>query len=71
MEVVMAGSVEVERVFGALAEAAGLVGVVPEGDAVRRVLAGHEDLLGDAVVVFSMTASASGSGGLDMSMTVP
>lgn len=67
----MAGSVEVERVYGALAEAAGLVGVVPEGDAVRRVLAGHEDLLGDAVVVFSMTASASGSGGLDMSMTVP
>lgn len=67
----MPGTTEVDRVYSAVEEAAGLCGVVPARDKVRAVLAGHEDLLGEAVIVFSMTASGSRSGGLDLSMTVP
>lgn len=67
----MLGTTEVDRVYAALEEAADLCGVVPSADKVRPVLAGHQDLLGEAVVVYSMTASGSRSGGLDLSMTVP
>lgn len=67
----MSGVGAVDRVFGAVVEAAGLCGVEVDDKRVRPVLEGHEDLLGEAVVVFSMTASGRASGGLDLSMTVP
>lgn len=67
----MTSTTEVDRVFSAMEEAAGLVGVTCAGDRIRPILTGHQDLLGEAVVVFSMTASGRRSGGLDLSMTVP
>ncbi|MFG1805340.1 aromatic prenyltransferase [Streptomyces sp. NPDC049040] len=67
----MLGTTEVDRVFSAMEEAADLCGVSCAGDRIRPILTGHQDLLDEAVVVFSMTASGSRSGGLDLSMTVP
>ncbi|MDR6981032.1 hypothetical protein J2X68_007774 [Streptomyces sp. 3330] len=67
----MSKATEVDRVYAAVEKAAALAGTVCAGDKVRPVLTGHQDLLDEAVIVFSMTASGSHSGGLDLSMTVP
>ncbi|WP_181139734.1 aromatic prenyltransferase [Streptomyces sp. Ru71] len=67
----MSEATEVDRVYAAVEKAAALAGTSCAGDKVLPVLTGHQDLLDDAVIVFSMTASASRSGGLDLSMTVP
>ncbi|MCX5372785.1 aromatic prenyltransferase [Streptomyces sp. NBC_00015] len=67
----MSKATEVDRVYAAVEKAAALAGTTCAGDRVRPVLTGHQDLLDEAVIVFSMTASGSHSGGLDLSMTVP
>lgn len=67
----MSKATEVDRVYAAVEKAAALTGTAVAGDRVRPVLSGHQDLLEEAVIVFSMTARGSHAGGLDLSMTVP
>jgi Aromatic prenyltransferase Orf2 len=67
----MSKATEVDRVYSAMEKAADLCGIGCARDKVRPILTGHQDLLSDAVIVFSMTASGSRSAGLDLSMTVP
>jgi hypothetical protein len=71
MEDAMSKATEVDRVYAAVEKAAALAGTAVAADKVRPVLTGHQDLLDEAVIVFSMTAKGSRDGGLDLSMTVP
>lgn len=64
------GSGVVERVFSAMEESAGLLGIRCAGERVRPVLAAFGDVLGEAVIVFSMAAGRRAVE-LDFSISVP
>ena len=61
---------EVDRVYSAMEEAAGLLGVACSPEKVRPVLAAYSGVLADAVVVFSMAAGRRAVE-LDFSISVP
>lgn len=66
----MSGANDVERVYSAMEEAAGLLGVPVARDKIWPVLTAYQDALADAVVVFSM-AGGRRSTELDFSISVP
>jgi hypothetical protein len=66
----MSAAAEVERVYAAMEEAAGLLDIACSRDKVLPVLTAYQDVLADAVIVFSM-ASGRHSTELDFSISVP
>ena len=66
----MSGATDAERVYSALDESARLLDLSCSRDAVWPLLSAFEDVLGDAMIVFSM-ASGGRSGELDFSFSVP
>jgi len=61
---------EVDRVYSAMEEAAGLLGVACSAEKVRPVLSAYREVLADAVIVFSMAAGRRAVE-LDFSVSVP
>lgn len=66
----MSGAKDVERVYSAMEEAAGLLNVPVARDKIWPVLTAYQDALADAVIVFSM-AGGRRSTELDFSISVP
>ncbi|WP_159072327.1 aromatic prenyltransferase [Streptomyces sp. CMB-StM0423] len=66
----MSGANDVERVYSAMEEAAGLLGVPVAREKVRPVLTAYQEALADAVVVFSMAGGRRATE-LDFSISVP
>ncbi|MFI9833699.1 aromatic prenyltransferase [Streptomyces sp. NPDC051913] len=66
----MSGAADVERVYAAMEEAAGLLGVTCAREKIYPLLTEFQDTLTDGVVVFSM-ASGRRSTELDFSISVP
>jgi aromatic prenyltransferase Orf2 len=61
---------DVQRVYSAIEESARLIGVPCSEEKVRPVLTAFQDVLADAMIVFSM-ASGRRAGELDFSISVP
>lgn len=66
----MSGAADVERVYAAMEEAAGLLGVTCAREKIHPLLTEFQDTLTEGVVVFSM-ASGRRSTELDFSISVP
>lgn len=66
----MSGAAEVERVYSAMEEAAGLLGIACSRDKIRPILTAYQDVLANSVIVFSM-ASGHHATELDFSISVP
>ncbi|WUH90955.1 aromatic prenyltransferase [Streptomyces sp. NBC_00433] len=66
----MSGAAEVERVYSAMEEAAGLLDVACSPEKVRPILTAFKDVLSDGVIVYSM-ASGRHATELDFSISVP
>lgn len=66
----MSGAAEVERVYSAMEEAAGLLGIACAEEKIRPILTAFQDVLDDGVIVFSM-ASGRHATELDFSISVP
>lgn len=66
----MSGANDVERVYSAMEEAAGLLNVPVARDKIWPVLTAYQDALADAVVVFSMAGGRRATE-LDFSISVP
>ncbi|SHN18452.1 aromatic prenyltransferase [Actinacidiphila paucisporea] len=66
----MSGAAEVERVYSAMEEAAGLLDVACSPEKVRPILTAFQDVLSDGVIVYSM-ASGRHATELDFSISVP
>lgn len=66
----MSGAADAERVYSAIEESAGLVGIGCSRDKVWPILDAYKDVLAEAMIVFSM-ASGRRAGELDFSISVP
>lgn len=66
----MSGAADVERVYSAIEESAGLLNITCSRDKVWPILTAYQDVLADAMIVFSM-ASGRRAGELDFSISVP
>jgi hypothetical protein len=66
----MSGAAEVERVYTAMEESAGLLDVACSREEIWPILTAFEDVLADSVIVFSM-ASGRHATELDFSISVP
>jgi aromatic prenyltransferase Orf2 len=66
----MSGAAEVERVYSAMEEAAGLLGITCSREKILPTLTAYQDVLAKSVIVFSM-ASGRHSTELDFSISVP
>lgn len=65
----MSGAAEVERVYSAMEESAGLLDVACSREKIQPILTAFQDVLADGVIVFSM-ASGRHATELDFSISV-
>jgi len=66
----MSGAAEVERVYSAMEESAGLLDVACSREKIQPILTAFQDVLADGVIVFSM-ANGRHATELDFSISVP